>query len=1041
MRFLKSVSASRKKRDDGSGPGLAWTVDEARLNLSRKGHTFVEYLSGSDVTKLYLDRDVYLPTHTPPSQEETSAAERDVRDRVDEIVRTLSLPGMCVTYRVATRHGYQTAKKQWKLSFRPYLSGLCIRYADVPKVIRFVNQQDFWDMSVYKAAEQLLACVNGKKSDADPRILQMEDANDSILDYLAQHVEDDWQLLDLPEDFGSAPEQTRENGKGGEPRKESTESPELLSGLLALLPASHADDRAFWIKVGLALKGAGAPYELFRDFSRSSDKFDEASCRTAWDSFRDVSQTGKRVGVGSLCMWAKLADPAGYARLKRSRLASDRDKSVENSVGVKKEAGTLDQALESTRKMIEVLKMREALVRVTGPAQVSESVLKTRAVLSDGREYTFELDMRDLAVRVVDEDGGERKTHVHASDAIAVVGHDLASLHKDIKSGQEWSLTRPTDNKARFTSSDTTIELLNADKPGSETAKVELLDMRKNARLTSKRDIAMLNAAMAGAQQRALVERLGLAWAIIGNNNQVNNQINIYTGGGPGELHTPDGTFGDLVVEHLGAELGIVCTGAREFYLYDPASGLWRASDAMFAAHRIRDVAKATPAFWAALSEADRRYVDGEKGCAALLDAICDRPVILDRNFKARLDRPEPGCIPFDNGVYDVATAAFRPLARADYVSTTIGYEYALAAADAREQAAFIADFYAMVFPVEEEREYFLRSVGCALFSSEPEKSFMVLTDERDGSNGKTTLMRAVEAVFGRYTAPAERSFLYEDSSNSANGHAANLLAYAGKRLAFFDEPEPNRRFAMRKIKELASGDARIRGREFGSAGVVDLPWQTFMVIACNESNFPALDASDAPMINRLKAVKMRSLFVAPERIERYAGEGHVFPLAADGFKQRLKVDCRAAHFHLIADAYRRVLRDGGIGTEPACVGEMVEKILQSSDPRIAWMLEFIDARIDFNPVKPPEAAGKHYYAWISQKDLMAAFWEFHTGDTLEGRDFRRALDRGLDKKSKWKDILSRAMNMRGRRLQSIRPTVNDARNAMYAFDKVAWKA
>ena len=212
------------------------------------------------------------------------------------------------------------------------------------------------------------------------------------------------------------------------------------------------------------------------------------------------------------------------------------------------------------------------------------------------------------------------------------------------------------------------------------------------------------------------------------------------------------------------------------------------------------------------------------------------------------------------------------------------------------------------------------------------------------------------------------------------------------------------------------------------------------MVIACNESNFPALDASDAPMIKRLKAIKMRALFVPPDQLARFEGEDHVYPMAADGFKLKLKLDCRMAHFHLIADAYRRATADAGIGPEPACVAEMVEKILQSSDPRITRALDFIDARVDFNPVKPPEAAGKHYYAWISQKDLVAAFWEFHTADTHEGRDFRRALDRELDKKSKWKDILARAMNMRGRRLQTIHPLDEGRRMNIAVFDRVCWR-
>jgi hypothetical protein len=91
----------------------------------------------------------------------------------------------------------------------------------------------------------------------------------------------------------------------------------------------------------------------------------------------------------------------------------------------------------------------------------------------------------------------------------------------------------------------------------------------------------------------------------------------------------------------------------------------------------------------------------------------------------------------------------------------------------------------------------------------------------------------------------------------------------------------------MRKIKDMSSGDARIRGRGFSSAEMVNVEWTSLMVIAGNESNFPAIDASDRPLIKRMKVLKMRSRLLPSQELADHADEEHVFPISGggDGFK------------------------------------------------------------------------------------------------------------------------------------------------------------
>ena len=99
--------------------------------------------------------------------------------------------------------------------------------------------------------------------------------------------------------------------------------------------------------------------------------------------------------------------------------------------------------------------------------------------------------------------------------------------------------------------------------------------------------------------------------------------------------------------------------------------------------------------------------------------------------------------------------------------------------------------------------------------------------ENQTGSNGKTTLMRAVERVAGNFLVYTERDFLYETGFANPNGASANLLSYVGKLIAYFDEPSCGsgpgaKRLDVRRIKDLVSGDSRIRGRNLQSSNIIE---------------------------------------------------------------------------------------------------------------------------------------------------------------------------------------------------------------------------
>lgn len=338
MRFLPHQAVPRAGRlpdafcihlhasDAAVGPDAA---------LRARGHTLLEYLCGDTVTKVYLDHETYFESE--PTEAERAALEAAVRERCDDLVSILQYgvassdaPDAVVSYRLATRHGFCAKRAMHKLSFRPFVSGVRIAYTGIPAVLDAAGQADdgFWDMSVYKASEQLLAAVNGAKSRSDPRVLQTEAPGDCLLDYVAQHVEPGWPLLKAlppppPRVASLVPSSSTSSASRstcGDYSSSDCQDNTLIKGLLACLSPVTADDRDAWLRVGMALRRLSGQSDSFFDdwvqFSRKGVKFAGVEdCRRNWDSFcTDFGDAfGKlRVGAGTLHFLARRDDPAAY---------------------------------------------------------------------------------------------------------------------------------------------------------------------------------------------------------------------------------------------------------------------------------------------------------------------------------------------------------------------------------------------------------------------------------------------------------------------------------------------------------------------------------------------------------------------------------------------------------------------------------------------------------------------------------------------------------------------------------------------------------
>jgi phage/plasmid-associated DNA primase len=277
--------------------------------------TFAEVLGPTNpVTKFYFDYDVKITDGSAVTDDILQQHEADVTWRMGMIVDVLAeCVKRPVTFRIATRHGTDTKSGFPKISFRPFVSGIRVKYYDIPKIMRTADLEKywfsddgitpFWDASVYKSGEQLLSTVYNRKSPNDARVLLPANGGD-VTDYIVQHVDDAWPIL-----MDQAVEVVEDNTS-----VDCEYTHGVIEDLVACLGTCTSEPRNSWIAVGIFLKSIGEHYyPTFEDFSKKAPaKFDATECRKIWDDGLKLKPCSKPVTIGTLRFYAKRDNPQSY---------------------------------------------------------------------------------------------------------------------------------------------------------------------------------------------------------------------------------------------------------------------------------------------------------------------------------------------------------------------------------------------------------------------------------------------------------------------------------------------------------------------------------------------------------------------------------------------------------------------------------------------------------------------------------------------------------------------------------------------------------
>jgi very-short-patch-repair endonuclease len=411
----------------------------------------------------------------------------------------------------------------------------------------------------------------------------------------------------------------------------------------------------------------------------------------------------------------------------------------------------------------------------------------------------------------------------------------------------------------------------------------------------------------------------------------------------------------------------IVDTGSS-FCFFDKECGLWRevmdkniASNCMLASMN----AVSGGAFYKSLTVAERKYVGSAHGGMSVFRRT--RNHLFAPDFKDRLDA-NMRIFPFDNGVYDLDSKVFRPLRWDDYVSFTAGYSMPASVDD--ETAAFVEEFYRQVLPVAEERELVLRMAGSTLCGMPLNKKFLVLQDHRGGDNGKSMVLESFSAALGRFAVPTQLNFLTLGRCPDANGQQSATLLYRGKRLAIFDETDPELRMDMTRLKSITGGAPSLTARGMYDKKSTEFRWTAFVMIGCNEACLPKINSSDAAFMKRMVTVPMRSKFCDKAVA---AGEPLSFP-ASVGVKERIRAAAGAIMCVLVA-AYERYVADGESFGEPSEGCEVLKaSVILVSDPKLQFVTSVVDQVVDFDPGSQSSSSSKSpKVPYVERKHLMTA--------------------------------------------------------------------
>lgn len=232
---------------------------------------------------------------------------------------------------------------------------------------------------------------------------------------------------------------------------------------------------------------------------------------------------------------------------------------------------------------------------------------------------------------------------------------------------------------------------------------------------------------------------------------------------------------------------------------------------------------------------------------------------IADDTWTQRLDRLAPGLVPFENGIYDVATSTLREIQPDDMITKKFDFNAPseILDEDASYEVAQLRSVLADLLPDGGLREEVMVRLAESFFSpTNTHKYFVQLYGE--GNNGKTTLFRILQTAFPQWVQMPNVEHLVEKrGTRDPNAPQPWLVDVMGARILGFEEPGEKRAFDGSLLK-LLRGNGVVTGRLLHKNNVSYIPSYTLWIAA---NDLAEIKPSDQAVLDSLHSFKLPSYF------------------------------------------------------------------------------------------------------------------------------------------------------------------------------------
>jgi phage/plasmid-associated DNA primase len=394
------------------------------------------------------------------------------------------------------------------------------------------------------------------------------------------------------------------------------------------------------------------------------------------------------------------------------------------------------------------------------------------------------------------------------------------------------------------------------------------------------------------------------------------------------------------------------------------------------------------------LNEHETKFIETHSNIQSLRKMFVKE--IIDDDFENNIDE-NLNNFATSNGVFDFTIKSLRRTLPMDYAMTNCGWKYNIDLA-----AKHIDDvklFFNKLFPVQTERDIFLTFIASLLHGFRLDKKFMILTDKRDGNNGKSTLLNLLRVFFGDYLKSSTKFICKASFDKDKDSHDGGLEPLKGKRVMLADELKKNMKLDEGLIKNLAGGKYVVEGRRFGKVDQFKFTWQAGIIMVFNEGDCPKFDSTDKAFMERMLVCPMRSKFIncANDNTETYTYI--IDPQIDENF-----VNWRSSLLDYLKD-YCNI--DGLCKLNiPKSMCEWKEDIISGNNELADWIFENVEVTnqiedvVSLNDLKDKY---KNYYGLrrVSDRDFMAIAKALFTSKGFEIKERHRPMISGARKEKR----------------------------------------